>query len=67
MTRAAIVALATIVIVAVLVILVAGSYEVPEREQVVVTRFNAPVRVGRKTLSDGKKIRSCRRCNEALD
>jgi len=28
---------------------------------------NAPVRVGHKTLADGKKIRICRRCNEALD
>ena len=30
-------------------------------------KCNAPVRVGHKTLSDGKKIRICRRCNEALD
>ena len=30
-------------------------------------KCNAPVRVGRKILSDGKKIRICRRCNEALD
>ena len=30
-------------------------------------KCNAPVRVGRKVLSDGKKIRICRRCNEALD
>ena len=30
-------------------------------------KCNAPVRVGHKTLADGKKIRTCRRCNEALD
>jgi large subunit ribosomal protein L24 len=30
-------------------------------------KCNAPVRVGRKTLSDGKKIRVCRRCKEAID
>jgi len=30
-------------------------------------KCNAPVRIGRKTLSDGKKIRICRRCKEALD
>jgi large subunit ribosomal protein L24 len=30
-------------------------------------KCNAPVRIGRKILADGKKIRICRRCNEALD
>jgi large subunit ribosomal protein L24 len=30
-------------------------------------KCNAPVRVGRKLLADGKKIRICRRCSEALD
>lgn len=30
-------------------------------------RCNAPVRVGHKLLADGKKIRICRRCGEALD
>jgi large subunit ribosomal protein L24 len=30
-------------------------------------KCNAPVRIGHKTLTDGKKIRICRRCNEALD
>jgi large subunit ribosomal protein L24 len=30
-------------------------------------KCNAPVRVGHKSLADGKKIRICRRCNEALD
>ncbi len=30
-------------------------------------KCNAPVRIGRKLLADGKKIRICRRCGEALD
>jgi large subunit ribosomal protein L24 len=30
-------------------------------------KCNAPVRLGKKVLADGKKIRVCRRCNEALD
>lgn len=30
-------------------------------------KCNAPVRVGRKILADGKKIRVCRNCNESLD
>ncbi len=30
-------------------------------------KCNAPVRVGQKVLADGKKIRICRRCSEALD
>ena len=30
-------------------------------------KCNAPVRVGRKVLADGKKIRICRRCGEALE
>jgi large subunit ribosomal protein L24 len=30
-------------------------------------KCNAPVRIGRKQLSDGNKIRICRRCGEALD
>jgi large subunit ribosomal protein L24 len=30
-------------------------------------KCNAPVRMGTKILSDGKKIRICRRCGEALD
>ncbi|HSK29810.1 MAG TPA: 50S ribosomal protein L24 [Candidatus Limnocylindria bacterium] len=30
-------------------------------------KCNAPVRVGHKILGDGKKIRICRRCREALD
>jgi large subunit ribosomal protein L24 len=30
-------------------------------------KCNAPVRIGRKNLADGNKIRICRRCGEALD
>jgi large subunit ribosomal protein L24 len=30
-------------------------------------KCNAPVRVGRKTLADGRKVRICRRCGETLD
>lgn len=30
-------------------------------------KCNAPVRIGRKLLADGKKLRICRRCSEALD
>ena len=30
-------------------------------------KCNAPVRIGSKILADGKKIRICRRCNEALE
>lgn len=30
-------------------------------------KCNAPVRIGHKILGDDKKIRICRRCNEALD
>jgi large subunit ribosomal protein L24 len=30
-------------------------------------KCNAPVRIGHKILADGKKIRICRRCNEALE
>lgn len=30
-------------------------------------KCNAPVRIGRKILADGQKIRICRRCSEALD
>lgn len=30
-------------------------------------KCNTPVRIGRKTLADGKKIRICRRCGEALE
>ena len=30
-------------------------------------KCNAPARIGRKFLADGKKIRICRNCKEALD
>jgi large subunit ribosomal protein L24 len=30
-------------------------------------KCNAPVRIGRKILADGNKIRICRRCREALE
>jgi large subunit ribosomal protein L24 len=30
-------------------------------------KCNAPVRIGQKVLTDGNKIRVCRRCGEALD
>ena len=30
-------------------------------------KCNAPARVGHKSLADGKKIRVCRSCSEALD
>ena len=30
-------------------------------------KCNAPGRVGRKILSDGQRIRICRRCGEAID
>ena len=30
-------------------------------------KCNAPARIGRKILADGKKIRICRNCKEALD
>jgi large subunit ribosomal protein L24 len=30
-------------------------------------KCNAPVRMGRRVLADGNKIRVCRRCGEALD
>ena len=30
-------------------------------------KCNAPVRIGRKLLTDGKKVRVCRRCGEVLD
>lgn len=30
-------------------------------------RCNAPVRIGKKRLDDGRSVRVCRRCNEQLD
>lgn len=30
-------------------------------------KCNAPVRVGRKVLADGEKVRVCRRCGDPID
>ena len=30
-------------------------------------KCNRPVRIGKKTLADGKKVRICKKCNEILD
>ena len=30
-------------------------------------KCNAPVRIGKRILTDGNKVRVCRRCGEALD
>ena len=30
-------------------------------------KCNAPVRIGKKILTDGNKVRVCRRCGDALD
>jgi large subunit ribosomal protein L24 len=30
-------------------------------------RCNAPVRAGSRTLEDGRRVRTCRRCGEVLD
>jgi large subunit ribosomal protein L24 len=30
-------------------------------------KCNAPVRVGRRVLTDGSKVRFCRRCGEVMD
>ena len=34
---------------------------------VVCEKCNLPVRVGKKILDDGKKVRMCRKCGEILD
>jgi len=34
---------------------------------VVCEKCNLPVRVGKKVLDDGKKVRMCRKCGEILD
>lgn len=31
------------------------------------SKCNSPVRVGRKTLEDGKKVRYCKKCGELMD
>ncbi|RMF88523.1 MAG: 50S ribosomal protein L24 [Nitrospinota bacterium] len=33
----------------------------------VCSRCDAPVRVGRRTLEDGTKVRYCKKCNEVID
>ena len=30
-------------------------------------KCNSPVRIGRKTLEDGKKVRYCKKCGEFID
>jgi large subunit ribosomal protein L24 len=30
-------------------------------------KCSKPVKVGRKALEDGKKVRYCKKCNEVLD
>ena len=34
---------------------------------VICAKCNAPVRVGRKILEDGKKLRCCKKCGELMD
>lgn len=34
---------------------------------VICEKCNAPIRVGRKVLDDGKKVRTCKKCGELLD
>jgi len=31
------------------------------------SKCNSPVRIGRKTLEDGKKVRYCKKCGEFID
>ena len=31
------------------------------------SKCNSPVRIGRKTLEDGKKVRYCKKCGEIID
>ena len=31
------------------------------------SKCNSPVRIGRKTLEDGKKVRYCKKCGELID
>ena len=35
--------------------------------QMICGKCKAPVRVGKKILDDGKKVRFCKKCNEVLD
>lgn len=34
---------------------------------VICEKCNLPIRVGRKILDDGKKVRTCKKCGELLD
>ncbi|MCK5552413.1 MAG: 50S ribosomal protein L24, partial [Deltaproteobacteria bacterium] len=34
---------------------------------VICEKCNLPIRVGKKILDDGKKVRMCRKCGEILD
>ncbi len=34
---------------------------------IICAKCNAPVRVGRKILEDGKKLRCCKKCGELMD
>lgn len=34
---------------------------------VVCEKCNVPVRIGKKILDDGKKVRTCKKCGEVLD
>jgi len=34
---------------------------------IICTKCNLPVRVGRKLLEDGKKVRYCKKCGELID
>ena len=37
------------------------------KAMVICKKCNKPTRVGHTTLADGKKVRSCAKCNETLD
>ena len=34
---------------------------------IICTKCNSPVRVGRRILEDGKKVRYCKKCGELID
>ncbi len=34
---------------------------------VICEKCNLPIRVGKRTLDDGKKVRTCKKCGEVLD
>ena len=34
---------------------------------VICAKCNTPVRIGRKSLEDGKKVRCCKKCGELMD